>query len=137
MGKFAAKGASITGPGGLIAQLFSLSGPSLSADVADTSTHEDQKFYRTFVNTFRDGGEVTLGLRWDPAEATHSEAANGLLALFELDVSSVYTINWPNAGASTVAFSAFVTGYEPVADFDGALEASITLRLTSVPTFTA
>ena len=135
MGKFAAKGTSITGPGGLIAQVFSIGGATLSADVADVSDHESAKFYREFVNTFRDGGEVTLGLRWDPAEATQSEVANGLLALFELDVSSSYTIAWPNTGASTWAFDAFVTGYEPSADFDADLEATVTFKVSGVPVF--
>ena len=137
MGKFAAKGASITGPGGLIAQVFSINGATLSADVADVSDHDSAGFYREFVNTFRDGGEVTLGLRWDPAEATQSEVANGLIALFELDVASPYTILWPNTGASTWAFNAFVTAYEPSADFDASLEATITLKLTGQPVITA
>ena len=137
MGKFAAKGTSISGPGGLIAQVFAVNGATLSADVADVSDNDSAKFYREFVNTFRDGGEVTIGLRWDPAEATHSEAANGLIALFELDVSSSYTINWPNAGNSTWTFAAFVTGYEPSADFDASLEATITLKLTADPVIVA
>ena len=137
MGKFAAKGTSITGPGGLIAQVFAIAGATLSADTVDVSDHESAKFYREFVNTFRDAGEVTLGLRFDPAEATQSEVANGLIALFELDVSSSYTILWPNTGASTWVFDAFVTGYEPSADFDADLEATITLKLTGDPVYTA
>ena len=137
MGKFAAKGTRLNGPGGEIAQIYSINGATLSADVADVSAHDSIKFYREFVNTFRDGGEVSFGLRWDPAEATHSEAANGLLALFELDVSSPFTILWPNAGASTWGFEAFVTGYEPAADFDAELDAQITMKLTGVPVFTA
>ena len=135
MGKFAAKGTFITGPGGLIVQVFAVNGATLSADVADVSAHDSTQFYREFVNTFRDGGEVTLGLRWDPAEATHSEALNGLLALFELDVSSSYLVNWPNTGLSTWTFDAFVTGYEPSADFDADLEANVTLKVTGVPVF--
>ena len=109
----------------------------MSADTADVSDHESAKFYREFVNTFRDGGEVTLGLRFDPDEVTQSEAANGLIALFELDVASAFTILWPNTGASTWAFNAFVTGYEPSADFDGELDLSVTLKVTGDPVFTA
>ena len=137
MGKFAAKGTTITTPSGVLAQVFAISGPTLSADVADLSAHDSTQFYREFANTFRDGGEVTLGLRFDPSEAGQSEAANGLIALFELDVSSPYTINWPNTGASTTAFEAFVTGYEPTADFDAELDLQVTLKVTGVPVFTA
>ena len=137
MGKFAAKGVTLSGPGGDIAQVFSFSGPSLSNDPVEVSTHESVKFYREFVPGFRDGGEVTIGIRFDPAEPTHSEqAAPGLLNIFERDVVSPFTITWPNLQASTWAFEAIVTGYEPSADFDAALEAQVTFKLTSAPTFT-
>ena len=137
MGKFAAKGTTITGPSGLIAQVYSMSGPSLAADVADVSAHDSTKFYRDFVNTFRDGGEVTLGLRFDPSDPAQSEALNGFIALFELDVPSSFSIAWPNTGASTTAFDAFVTGYEPTADFDAELDLQVTLKITGVPVFSA
>ena len=137
MGKFAAKGTNITGPGGLIAQVYAINGATLSADVADVSDHESAAFYREFVNTFRDGGEVTLGLRFDPDEATQSEVVNGLIALFELDVSSSYAINWPNTGGSNWTFDAFVTGYEPSADFDAELDLQVTLKLTGQPQIVA
>ena len=137
MGKFAAKGTTISGPGGIFAQVYSISGPTLSADVADVSDLESEAFYREFVNTFRDGGEVTLGLRFDPAEAGQGIATNGFLALFERDIPDNYTITWSNTGASTTAFSAFVTGYESSADFDAELDLSVTLKITGRPTFTA
>ena len=137
MGKFAAKGAALAGPGGTITQIYSINGATLSADVADVSAHDSAQFYREFVNTFRDGGEVTIGLRFDPSESGQSEVVNGLLALFELDVSSAYTIVWPNTGASTWVFSAFVTGYEPSADFDAELDLQVTLKVTGDPVFTA
>ena len=137
MGKFAAKGTIISGGSGNIAQLYSISGPSLSADVADVSAHDSVKFYREFVNTFRDGGELTLGLRFDPSDDDQSEAAGGFLELFENDVPQSYTITWPNTSGSTTTFEAFVTGYEPTADFDAELDLSITLKLTGDPVFVA
>ena len=78
MAKSAAKGVTIATSDGVIptfnviGQVFSLSGPSMSADVVEVSAHDSTKFYREFVNSFRDMGEVTLGLRWDPDLAAHS-----------------------------------------------------------------
>ena len=140
MGKFAAKGVVIGIFDGVsafdpIAQVFSLAGPSFSADVVEVSAHDSAGFYREFVNSFRDGGEVVIGLRWDPALATHSELGDGLLNIFERDVENSYEITWPNAAADVWQFSAWVTGYEPSADFDAALEATVTLKLTSKPAF--
>ena len=140
MGKFAAKGVRISMGAPLvdIAQVFSMSGPSLSNDPVEVSEHASVKFYREFAVGFRDGGEVTLGLRFDPAEATHSEAANGLLEVFERDVPSAFEISWPNPpDDSTWTFAGIVTGYEPSADFDAALEAQITIKVTADPTFVA
>ena len=141
MAKSAAKGVIIAISDGVIptfvpiGQVFSLSGPSLAADVVDVSSHDSAGFYREFVNSFRDAGEISMGLRWDPALATHSELGDGLLNLFERDVFNDYEITWPNAAADVWTFSAWVTGYEPSADFDAALEASITLKISGVPVF--
>ena len=137
MGKFAAKGTVFISPGGTVTQVYSVSGPTLSADTAELSAHDSPQFYREFTNTFRDGGEVTVGLRFDPSDPFQSEVANGFLELFENDVAQAYSIRWPNAQLSTTAFSAFVTGYEPTADFDAELDLSVTFKLTGVPVFTA
>ena len=141
MAKSAAKGVIIAISDGVlptftpIGQVFSMGGPGLSADTVEVSAHDSAKFYREFVNSFRDGGELTLGLRWDPALATHSELGDGLLNLFERDVENAFEITWPNPTADVWQFTAFVTGYEPSADYDAALEASITLKLTGAPVF--
>ena len=137
MAKSAAKGVTITSIGGAIAQVFSLSGPSLSNDPVEVSTHESVKFYREFVPGFRDGGEITLGLRFDPAEDTQSNAVNGLLSIFDLGSLVSFEILWPNTAASTWSFLGMVTGYEPSADFDAALEAQVTIKLSGAPTFVA
>ena len=140
MAKYAAKGVRLTmGVVPIdIAQIFSMSGPSLSMDPVEVSEHTSAKFYREFAVGFRDGGEVTLGIRFDPAEATHSEAVNGLLDVFESDDVTPFQIIWPNApDSSEWDFSGIITGYEPSADFDAALEASITIKLTADPTFVA
>ena len=141
MGKFAAKGVVIAVSDGVIptfnpvGQVFSLAGPTLSADVVDVSAHDSVKFYREFVNSFRDGGEITLGLRWDPALASHGETGDGLLNLYERDVETDIEITWPNAAADVWTLSVFVTGYEPSADFDAALEATVTMKVTGQPAF--
>ena len=141
MAKSAAKGVIISISDGVIptfnaiGQVFSLSGPTLSADVVDVSAHDSVGFYREFVNSFRDGGEVTIGLRWDPNLASHSELGDGLLNLFERDVLNDYQITWPNPASDVWEFSAWVTGYEPTADFDAALEATVTFKLTTKPAF--
>ena len=139
MAKYAAKGVRLTM--GVVpvdvAQIFSMSGPSLSMDPVEVSEHASVKHYREFRTGFRDGGEVTLGLRFDPAQSTQSEAAGGLLDVFESDASTPFQIIWPNAEASEWDFAGIVTGYEPSADFDAALEAQITIKIDSDPLFMA
>ena len=141
MAKSAAKGVVIAVSDGVIptfnpiGQVFSLSGPSLSADTVDVSAHDSASFYREFVNSFRDGGEISMGIRWDPALASHGETGDGLLNLFERDVFTDIEITWPNPAADVWTLSIFVTGYEPSADFDAALEATVTFKVTGVPIF--
>ena len=141
MAKSAAKGVVIAVSDGVIptfnpiGQVFSLSGPSLSADTVDVSAHDSASFYREFVNSFRDGGEISMGIRWDPALASHGETGDGLINLFERDVATDIEITWPNPAADVWTLSIFVTGYEPSADFDAALEATVTFKVTGVPIF--
>jgi predicted secreted protein len=140
MARYAAKGTLLKiGDGGgsevftTIAQVMTISGPSLSMDTLDTTDHDAASF-KTFVGSYRDGGEVTLEIHWDPATATHG-VTTGLLKKFKDSSSPTnYQLVFPDTGATTWSFAALVTAFAPSAPHDGKLTASVTLKVSGAPT---
>ena len=117
MGKFAAKGTllQLSDGGGpptftTLANVRNISGPSLAQDPVEVSCHESASFYREFVSGFKDAGEVSAELLFDPADATQSEATDGLLDIYGLGDTREYRIVWPNTAGSEWDFSAIITG---------------------------
>lgn len=114
-----------------IAQIKSISGPSLSLDTEDVTTHDSASAWEEVIPTILRQGEMTLDLVYDPNHATHSAAAGGLLDYLEnskvayFKVTFVPTYIW--------YFSGYVTGYEPSAPVEGALTASVTIKVTGQP----
>ena len=120
-----------------VAQVRNMSGPTMAADAIDVSHHGLSRMYRRKVQGFKDGGEVTLDLLFDPVEVTHDLTTDGLLELFDTGVTHNFRITWPDVGATEWDFSGILTGYEPDAPFDDALTASVTIMVDDAPTFPA
>ena len=114
-----------------IAYIKSIGGPSLSLDVEDVTTHDSAEAWEEVVATVLRTGEISLDIVYDPNAATHSAVAGGLLDYYEngklayFDLEFVDTYHW--------RFPAYVTGYEPDAPVDGALTASVSLKITGKP----
>lgn len=113
-----------------VAYISNISGPGLSADTEDVTTHDSTGAWEEHVVTILRTGEVSLDIVYDPAESTH-DASTGLLALLETRLPVGFEIVFPNTTAW--AFAAFVTGFEPSMPHDGALTAAVKLKITGAP----
>jgi predicted secreted protein len=120
-----------------IAQVSNISGPGLSLDTQDVTSHDSTGAWEEVVPTILRSGEVKLDLVYDPNEATHKYAAGGLLSDMVLRTATAYSLVFPSVAPVTWTFNAFVTGFEPSAPHDGALTASATLKITGQPTVLA
>lgn len=132
MAKQAAFGTSFKRGATAIAYVTNISGPGLGADTEDVTTHDSTGAWEEHVVTILRSGEVSLDLQYDPTAATHKNASGGLLYDLASRASQTYSIIFPDATAWS--FTAFVTGFEPSAPHDGALTASVKLKLTGQPT---
>ena len=115
----------------LVANVTNIGGPSLALDVEDVTAHNSTDGWEEVIATILRTGEVTLDINYDPAAATHKNAALGLLHKLINRTLTVWTLGGP-IGAWT--FSAYVIGFEPGAPFDGKLTASVTLKITGAVT---
>ena len=134
MAKYAAYGTLLKRAGTTIANVQSISGPGLTLDTEDVTTHDSTAAWEEVVATILRSGEVSMDIIYDPNAATHKYAAGGLLSDLVLRTAVSYTLIFPSSGTVTWTFTAFVTGFEPSAPHDGALTASVTFKLTGAPT---
>jgi len=133
MAKQAAFGTTFKITGGTnVGNIRNISGPGISLDTADVTSHDSTGAWEQVVATILRSGEVTLDIVYDPANAQIKNASGGLLYLMTTRASSSFTITYPNASA--VVFTGFVVGFEPAAPHDGALTASVKIKPTGVVT---
>lgn len=134
MAKYAGYGTILERGSTTIAQVTSISGPGLSLDVEDVTTHDSTAAWEEVVATILRSGEITLDIVYDPAAATHSATAGGLIADMVARTAQTYSLIFTDTANTEWTFSAFVIGFEPDAPHDGALTASVTMKITGQPT---
>jgi len=136
--KYAAFGTKLyrgtSGAGTLIPGAKDFSGPGLSADTVDVTTHDSPGAFEEHVVSILRTGEVTFAIEYDPVDASHKNAAGGLVADLVGRASTTYTLVFPDSGNTEWVFTAFVTGFAPTAPVDGDLTADITMKVTGQPT---
>lgn len=134
MAKYSAFGTQLKRGAVVIGQVLSISGPGLSLDTEDVTSHDSTGAWEEVVATILRSGEITAEIVYDPNLATHKNASGGLLYDLAQRASTTYSIVFPSNPAVTWTFTAFVTGFEPDAPVDGKLGASVTLKITGQPT---
>lgn len=116
-----------------IAEVKDISGPSFSMDTVELTTHSSTGAWKEYLGTLLDAGEVTFDVNFTPTGATHSQST-GLIRDMKNRTLRHFQLVWPDVGATTWSFSAYVTGFEPSAPVDNLLGASVTLKISGAPT---
>jgi len=112
-----------------VAQVSDISGPSLSMDTIDVTTHDSPGAWREFIAGLKDPGEVSLEIVYDPAGVTHIALKDDITNRTRRN----FLIVFPDASATQWNFAAYVTDFEPAMGVEDAMMASVTLKLTSQP----
>lgn len=117
---------------GEIAQLTSVSGPGVDFPEVDTTTMDSSSNYRTSVPGLGNAGDVTLGMMYDPAAASHKILAEAAVNR----TTKVFTVYHGSSTGDTDVFSAWVKGITreiPLADM---VTSDVTLHVTGKPNYT-
>jgi len=130
MTKYAALGTRLEKGAVAYAQVTNISGPGLSLDTEDVTSHDSTGGWEEVVGTILRSGEVTLEIVYDPGGATHAALLVDLAARTRIDT---YTLDFPDA-VTIWDFNAFVVGFEPTAPVGGALSATVKFKLSGQPT---
>lgn len=118
-----------------VAEVMDVSGPGMSRDAIDVTTHDSPGQWRQFIKGLKDPGEITFDIKYLPTEATHKKAAQGLLAELDDDSTTLrnFKLVFPDSGSTTWSFSGFVKGFEQTAPTEGDLTASVTIQISGDP----
>jgi predicted secreted protein len=119
-----------------VAEVKSMTGPGMKADVLDVTTHSSAASgaWREKRASLLDPGEVSFPINLVPASAGHK----ALIADFVGRILTNYKIVFPDPGLTAWLFpNCFLTNFSMKAEVDGVLEADLTLTLSGAPTFPA
>jgi len=111
-----------------IGESTNISGPGLSRDTYDVSTHQSPGQWREFIGGFKDAGEVSIDVNYDPS------IHDTLVADFDDTAPRNYELAFPTTPETVWSFAAILTGFEPEAPHDSHMTASLTFKLTGEPT---
>ncbi len=115
--------------GTAIAQLTSISGPSISMEPIDVSHHQSADRAREFVAGMIDGGEVTV-----EGNLTSANSAAALLTLMANGtLTNDATIAFPDPPNLTWTFDCLVTAVSTEAPYEGKISFSATLKISGLP----
>lgn len=118
-----------------IAELRSVSGPSITADTLETTTHNTPTPWKRYIPGLLDGGEISADINFNPSEPTH-DAVSGILAIMQARLCRNVQIVFPDDANTTWTAPCIVTNFEMSADPADILMASITLKVAGPPTLT-
>lgn len=123
-----------------VAEVVSVTPPSLARDAVDATHTESPEKWREFIPGLRDGGEASIEMNFIPAGA----GTERILQSFNSDDVASCRIIFPDgdADASPITatvweFSGFITGFAPEAPVDGKMSATVTVKISGKPTFLA
>jgi len=134
MAKYAAFGCTLKKGGTEYAGVTNISGPGLSVDTVDVTSHDSTAAWEEVVAAILRSGEITLDIVYDPADATHKYAAGGLIYDLVSRTAIALTMEFSDVGTTTWSYNAFVTGFTPGMPVEAGLTAAVTLKITGEPT---
>jgi hypothetical protein len=116
-----------------IAEVTNITGPSLSRSVVESTHMASTSGFREFIATIVDGGDVTFDLNFLPADDTQ-DWIYGLIHDINTGTIAALRIIWTDGATTTWNFNAWITRLNPSAPVEGKLSASLTVKLSGVPT---
>lgn len=116
-----------------IAEVTDINGPGLSLATAKVTHQTSTGGWDEYIGTTLDAGELTFDINYAPTAASVN-ATTGLIADMVAKTLRNFQVIFTDAGTTTWVLPALVTNFTPAEPVDGALTASITLKVSGQPT---
>jgi predicted secreted protein len=115
-----------------LAQVISIKWAGHKRDAIDVSNVDSTANYREFIGGMRDGGEVSVGVIYDEANATHAQITTDL----ESDVITNYRIALPAPISKVWTLPGLVTSIGREIPFEGKVTLEFTIKISGQPSVT-
>jgi predicted secreted protein len=112
-----------------IPEIRTISGPSMSAEQIDVTSHDTPGGFRDKIQGLKDWGVLTCEMLWVPDNAQHLQLFNDYVA----GTVRHYKLTVPDADQTTLNFSGFVGNNPTSIPFDGALSKSVEIIIVGAP----
>ena len=116
-----------------IAEVLDIDGPTLTQDTVEVTSQTATARYKEYIVTLKDGGEVTFDVNYITDDSTH-DASTGLIKDYNDGTLRNFQVIFSDSGTTTWAISAYIVNFGPTMPVNGALNASITLKVSGQPT---
>ena len=116
-----------------IGMVGDISGPQLSRETIDVTTHDSPNDYDESITGLKNSGEVTFKINWDPGNATH-DGTTGLLKKYEDGILTNFQLL--NVAGDLISFAALVTGLGPSFPVNGVIQSDVTLKASGTVVIT-
>ena len=112
-----------------VAEITSLSGPALTQETIDVTSHDSSNGWREFIGGLKDAGEVSATLNYLPTNATQNDSA-GLIYVLGQGTLKNWQMVFADASSRVVAFAALVTAVSITSAIDAQATAEVTLKIS-------
>jgi predicted secreted protein len=113
----------------LIPEVRSITGPSMSAETIDVTSHDTPGGFRDKIQGLKDWGNLSFELLWAPSNAKHQQLFDDYMA----GTVRHYTLTYPTVPPKTMTFSGWVGNNPSISPFDGALSKTVELNIMASP----
>lgn len=146
MAKFTGRGAKFqvrtaAGPPAVwqdVAQVRRIGSVSLTSDEIESTTLDTVGSFRSFLQGFKDAGELPLEVIWDPTLASHGEGTSGLYGMFTSGNNQVFRIVIPTTPNYYLTINGFIRDFAlPEFNPDDPIAVTATVRLSDNPVLEA
>jgi hypothetical protein len=123
-----------------VGQVREIGSASITSEEIDTTTLDSNQSgtstdYKDFLPGFKDPGEMSLVVLFDPNLASHGSLTNGLFELFDSGRTVTARVKYPTSPTTYLTMSGFFRDWEtPTINATDPIESTFTFRLRQKPT---
>src|ERR1035438_2610657 len=105
-----------------VANVGSITGPGMSAQVVDVTSHSSGTPWREKITTLLDNGDLTFDVYFIPSDAGHKL----LLSTFTGRLFSYFQIQFPDPGHTQWQFTGYISKFSTTEPVDNVIKAALT-----------
>lgn len=121
-----------------VAQVKNIGDVATALRMAEVTNHGSSGGWAEHIPSgIKDVEDISITLVYDAAQATHANAAGGVIHAHLNETKLAYQIVLPDTGSTTWTFEAYVTNVNTqIGEGEDALMQEITIKITGAPTLT-